>query len=196
MGVPKAYRMSAAMPPSPNCKLRPLANGSSSNASKGSGCGGVRTVSTISCTSGLPGSTDAGRPCSTWHCPRTRNYARSILFIHEHDFGGRFCLEQLYELFNFCDERRNPHFEFIDTTLEHARKDLLEKIEQFSDLIAHNTCPIDTSGYNDVPWEWRSTQPERYKQVIEQLNQLASQIWECYSSLVKMGRTKLGVQGI
>ena len=46
-----------------------------SNASKGSGCGGVRTVSTISCTSGLPGSTDTGRPCSTWPCPRTRNYA-------------------------------------------------------------------------------------------------------------------------
>ena len=27
MGVPKAYRMSAAMPPSPNCKLRPLVFG-------------------------------------------------------------------------------------------------------------------------------------------------------------------------
>src|SRR4029434_741180 len=35
------------------------------------------TVATISCTSGWPGSTDAGRPCSTWPCPRTRNYARS-----------------------------------------------------------------------------------------------------------------------
>ena len=51
------------------------ANGSSNNASKGSGCGGVRTVSTISCTSGLPGSTDALRPCSAWPCPRTRNCA-------------------------------------------------------------------------------------------------------------------------
>ena len=54
------------------------ANGSSNNASKGSGCAGVRTVSTISCISDSPGSTDALRPCSAWPCPRTRNCARSV----------------------------------------------------------------------------------------------------------------------
>src|SRR5713101_4097363 len=52
-----------------------LANGSSNNVSKGLGCGGARTVSTTSCTSGSPGSMDALRPCSVWPCPRTRNCA-------------------------------------------------------------------------------------------------------------------------
>jgi hypothetical protein len=42
---------------------------------KGSGCAGVRTVSTISCTSDSRESMDALRPCSSWRCPRTRKYA-------------------------------------------------------------------------------------------------------------------------
>jgi len=56
------------------------AHGLSRSASKGSGGGGVRTVSTISCTAGAPGSTDALRPCSFWPSPRTRNCAREDLW--------------------------------------------------------------------------------------------------------------------
>src|SRR5215470_12453434 len=52
-----------------------LVSGSSNNASKGLGCGGVRTVSTTLCISGLPGSTDASRPCSSWPYPQTRKCA-------------------------------------------------------------------------------------------------------------------------
>jgi hypothetical protein len=52
------------------------ANGSSSSASKGWACGGVRTVSTISYISGSPGSMDALRHCSPWTCPRTEKCAR------------------------------------------------------------------------------------------------------------------------
>src|SRR5712691_3887790 len=54
---------------------RVRANGLFNNGSRGSGCAGVRTVSTISCTSDSLGSTDALRPCSSWPSPRTRNCA-------------------------------------------------------------------------------------------------------------------------
>src|SRR5215212_8910746 len=57
-------------------------NGSSNNASKGLGCGGVRTGSTTLCTSGSPGSMDALRPCSVWPCPPTRNCARAKMLNH------------------------------------------------------------------------------------------------------------------
>src|SRR2546423_560451 len=58
-------------------------NGLFNNGSRESGCAGVRMGSTISYTSGSPGSTDALRPCSAWPCPRTRKYARYGGYIYE-----------------------------------------------------------------------------------------------------------------
>src|SRR3954447_26925431 len=64
-------------------------SGSSNNALQGAGCDGGRTVSTILCLCGLPGATDALRPCSAWPCPRTRNYALRILYLGGVPVGAR-----------------------------------------------------------------------------------------------------------
>ena len=66
-----------------------LANGSSNNGSRGSGCAGVRTVSTISCPSGSLGSTDALMLCSTWTCPRTHKCAYLNILRWHHDCGAQ-----------------------------------------------------------------------------------------------------------
>jgi hypothetical protein len=124
----------------------------------------------------------------------------SVLFLRQHDFGGSFSWDKLDDLDTFCAECLNPHFEFIDTELERIRKDLLEKIQQFTDILSHNTWPhetyaINTSRVSSVPAEWRRTDRERYTQVTEQLNTLSFQIGECYDLIVKLGRRRFGVEG-
>src|SRR5215471_9674388 len=87
-------------------------SGSSNSASRVSGCGGVRTVSTISCTSGSPGSTDALRPCSVWPCPRTCECARPNP-IGPDDFVGWVQERGLFFAHSW-DERYKPVFRVAD----------------------------------------------------------------------------------
>jgi hypothetical protein len=119
----------------------------------------------------------------------------SVRFIREYSFDGlSFSIQQFSDLYQFCDECQNPNFEFIDADSEGIRINLLEKIQQFLEVIARETYPEGMSDVNRIPWEWRVEQPEHFERVVGQLNGLASQIGKYYDSLGKIGRRRLGAE--
>lgn len=59
----------------------------------------------------------------------------SISFIRDHDFYSGFNNDRLTDLYNFCDEFRDPNFYFIDPILKKMCNSLLDEINQFLSLI-------------------------------------------------------------
>jgi hypothetical protein len=122
-------------------------------------------------------------------------WSGSVCFIRQNNFAGfGFRTGELKNLHEFSWECQNPAFEFIDADLEGARADLLEKTKQFLKVIAYQTFPTGVSDINTVLPEWETEQPERFYNVVGQLHELATQISECYDSLIRTGRRKLGVE--
>ena len=84
--------------------------------------------------------------------------------------------------------------EFIDSELEDLKLNLIRSIQEFSANIAVNTftheAKIDLAV---VPSEWSYEQPERYNQVIRELNKSANEVRDAYDNLIRVGRRKLWV---
>jgi len=119
---------------------------------------------------------------------------RTILFVREHNFAGfSFERKQLNDFGRFIDQCKNPAFEFIDPDLEGLRLNLHQQMHVFMSTVALQTFPVYTTGWNSVPEEWESEQPERFDKVVTTLHQSAQKICETYDALVKTAKRKLGV---
>jgi hypothetical protein len=118
----------------------------------------------------------------------------TILFVRENNFAGfSFERKRTDDFGKFIDQCSNPEFEFMDPDLEGLRLSLGQYIDSFMSKIARETFPTHTPGWNSVPEEWESEQPDRFEEVVTSLHQNAQKICEIYDVLVKTAKRKLGV---
>ena len=59
-------------------------------------------------------------------------------------------------------------------------------------LVAFETFPTHTVGWNAVPEEWEDEQPERFNRVVKGLHDAAEGACDSYDALVKLATRKLG----
>jgi len=117
----------------------------------------------------------------------------SISFIRSNNFAGfHFETDHLNQLHDFEHECKNPAFEFIDADLEGLRSRLASQIDEFALLIATETFPM-RNGFQAVPPELEESAPDRFNRVVTQIHELAANVVETYSDLVRMATRKLGV---
>lgn len=96
------------------------------------------------------------------------------------------------DLFNIACT--NPAFEFVDADLEGIRVGLNNAILEFVDSLAKNTWPLTTDReFNQVATEWAYEQPDRFENLVADLNAKASVVLSNYVQLIKLGRRKLGI---
>jgi len=115
----------------------------------------------------------------------------SIKFLREKDFGYLFKLKDLDEAYFFLEQRKGPEHEFLDPSLEKARKQLISRLRTFLCDLESNTWP--NGDWQGVDRNLELTDWPLYTQTIERLNRESTQVCKTYDTLIKMGRKKLGV---
>lgn len=108
------------------------------------------------------------------------------------------------DLFSLEYELHSPHNEFINIELEKLRADLHDKMTRFANIYAQNTFPTDNSPEYQVTHLWlynnghipvyKVTEEEKrelyktYRIEAEELNDSASDLWNCYCEFLRQGR--------
>ena len=116
----------------------------------------------------------------------------SIAFIGTNNFAGfSFQLSRLADLDTFVYEWDDAEHEFLNKNLEQKRKELMTLVKEYLSVIAVQTFPTRTPGWNSVPEEWEIEQPKRFNEVVEKLHNLAGQIVEVHQDLFRTARKKL-----
>lgn len=127
----------------------------------------------------------------------TLPWDNSIKFIKDFNFGwDSFESSELKDFWAFLDHYQNPAFKFIDPDLEKFRANLYKHIEKFMHTIAAETFSTNNKGFNSIPMEWKTEQPERFEETVNKLHDTADMIVECYANLIKTGTRKLGILAI
>jgi hypothetical protein len=120
----------------------------------------------------------------------------SIHFIRFNNYAGfSFDLDNHKDLDRFIRTCEFPEFEFVDPDLEGLRANLREQVQEFINVIAVNTWPVDrpNTHRNTVPPEWEYQEHERFENVVSRLHSLTTDICESYDSIVRLARHRLGV---
>jgi len=116
----------------------------------------------------------------------------SIAFIDTNNFAGfSFALARLGDLDKFVNLWDDAEHEFLNKKLEQKRKQLMRLVKEYLSVIALQTFPTHTPGWNSVPEEWEIEQPDRFDAVVNKLHTLAGQIVELHQDLFRTARKKL-----
>jgi hypothetical protein len=116
----------------------------------------------------------------------------SIAFIDTNNFAGfSFELSRLSDLDTFVHVWDDAEHEFLNKKLEQKRQQLMALVKEYLSVIALQTFPTHTSGWNSVPEEWEHEQPQRFNEVVTKLHNLAGQIVQLHQDLFRTARKKL-----
>lgn len=119
-----------------------------------------------------------------------------IEFIACWSLSQPFTLDQLANLRRFAEQWDLPEYEFHDKKLEQKRKELLNLTRQFLKPAAMNTFREPEPNPHDwyrIPPDWEITQPERYKQAKNELDNLADQVVEAHQDFIRTARRRLNM---
>ena len=117
----------------------------------------------------------------------------SIYFLRHNNFAGfSFNTDSIEDLGNFEYECKKSDFEFLNPDLEKIRIELLNSVDHFTGQIAIETFPTN-NGRQIVPPEWELEQPERFREVVTDLQKTTFQICDKYDELIKLGRRVLKI---
>lgn len=105
--------------------------------------------------------------------------------------GFSFPSSALDPLEEFQFRWNRPEREFISPILEAIRKQLWERANEYMGVINLETFPAYLPGRQTVPEDWEHTQPERFWRVVNKLHQLAGEIVDLHTELVRTGRREL-----
>ena len=105
--------------------------------------------------------------------------------------GFSFQPSALDPLYHFYYVWNRPEHEFITAELESIRNALWSKVDAYVRIIAIETFPANTVGFQTVPPEWETEQPERFDRVVTSLHSLAGDIVALHGDLVRKGRAQL-----
>ena len=123
----------------------------------------------------------------------TLPYEGSITFIDCTDMSSsHFDPEKHNELRNFYYHWDDASHEFVDIKIKKRRKVLWELIEKYIMQLGTNTVPTD-DGLQTVPLEWKTEQPDRYQEVVDNFHNLAGQIVVAHQELIRYAKQKLRI---
>lgn len=112
-------------------------------------------------------------------------------WLSSFDFDSAFPNDSMKPFDMFIYECRQPEFEFFDIDLEALKAALFHSIKILRHFVAFNTYPCDgAKGYNAVPVDWITTNPEQFDKNVHQINSAADKVWEDYCDFIKVGRRK------
>lgn len=116
----------------------------------------------------------------------------SIHFLRENNFAGfSFSWQRLSQLNDFVHEWDNVDHEFLDADLEAQRQALLDAANRFLAYLGSNTWPLASGDRSSVPQEWEDSEPQRFRETVGRIHELAEGVVSCHTDLVRNGRSKL-----
>lgn len=119
--------------------------------------------------------------------------SRSAYLLENHDFGNSFRLESLRDFDKFVDEWNCPEKSFINPELESIRKELWNKCDEFSWLLAKKSAPTHGGFQSVVPdqvrgnWDW----PEWVDKDVKAVNEMAYEVFSLHQGFIKLMRETL-----
>ena len=116
-----------------------------------------------------------------------------IAFLKLHHFESPFERKLLKPIYEYRCLEINPEFEFLDAELEALRAALHQSINNFRNRIGQRIGVSDRDpDILELPREWKTHDPLRYSKEASLINEAASIVGQCYDSLMKSCRRKLG----
>jgi hypothetical protein len=106
------------------------------------------------------------------------------------DFGGSFHYDDVRPVMRFSETWGTADKEFIDKTLEEARKDVLAKAQRVSRDLAMFTRPMH-GGLQTVKLANVDPQPDLVWQEAKMINDSADEFAKSYEALIRLGRARL-----
>ncbi|MFC1693492.1 hypothetical protein ACFL1R_08310 [Candidatus Latescibacterota bacterium] len=120
-------------------------------------------------------------------------YEGSISFIDCTDMSAtHFDPEKLNDLRYFYYHWDDASHEFLDKSIEKRRKILWDLAEKYIMALVTNTVPTDDD-LQTVPHEWKTEQPELFKEVIDDFHNLAGQIVIAHQEMIRYAKKKLKI---
>ena len=118
----------------------------------------------------------------------------SIAFIKRNNFAGfSFDWDEMEQLHAFITETEKPEFRFIDSELETFKESLSINIRAFLNKLASNSFYVNGSSKRaSIPEDWEISQPDRFFEVVDFLDEKKANAWSSYNELINIGRRKLG----
>lgn len=116
----------------------------------------------------------------------------AIGFIDRHNMAGWIFRDvELDPLHDFFLHWNAPERSFLTLELEELRQALWSKVKEYLGVISRETFPARTPGWRSVPSDWAEEQPEHFRRVVDTLHELAGEIVDLHSNLVRIGKMKL-----
>lgn len=117
----------------------------------------------------------------------------TVKYIREHDFGGSFPNTIFDELRRFHEESKNPDFIFLNRELEKNRKKLVDLTQEFQNLIALNSFPVENPNldYNKIPQSHEFPSDDKWLELMKKIHSLADDIFKTYSNIKQTARKKI-----
>lgn len=115
----------------------------------------------------------------------------TIRFLNDANMAGfAFYRSNLDDITKFVYNWDNAEHEFINKKIEKKRNTLMGLIKEYLHYSSLNTWPVK-GDLQTVPPEWEIEQPDRFKEVVDNLHRKERLIVECHQDLIRKGKTIL-----
>jgi hypothetical protein len=116
----------------------------------------------------------------------------AIRFLRKQEMGGHFNRRGLDDLYAFVGTWEDVTHEFQDSKLEAKRKQLLQQVNDYCDLIGLYTEQDHGDSHHIRPY-LRHEQPDEFQKAVRELHKQADKIVKLYDEFIRLGRKKLRV---
>lgn len=120
-------------------------------------------------------------------------YEASIKRLEERYSGAPFRRDWYTILTTYLEEPRDASCEFLDADLESARSIFVETLRSFCAMVGKWTFPSENGDGFWLPEELKYGDNDEYLRKSFEIDISSNEVIECYKSLVRQARRKLGV---
>lgn len=114
----------------------------------------------------------------------------TINWLRECNFTNAFSYNHLRDLDNVYVYKDDVNLEFFHTELEGLKTQLIKEILHFLHITGINTFPL-TIDTQIIPRDWATNDPERFKNVVDEIHLSRDSICVTYDKLIRLGRHDL-----
>ena len=120
-------------------------------------------------------------------------YEGSISFINSANMAGPpFDPEKHNDLRTFYYHWDDASHEFLDKNIEKRKEVLWDLTEKY--IMALGTDTVSTGdGLQTVPPEWKTEQPEHFKEAVDSFHSLAGEIVNAHQEIIRYAKKKLRI---
>ena len=112
----------------------------------------------------------------------------SISFLRTRNFAGWSFDWKRLEGIEAVRSRREPEHEFLNDNLECLRRQFLDACDHLISVLAVNTFPTMRDDYQAVPEELETTNPELFRERVDEIHRAADALCDAYDLLVRTAR--------